>query len=100
MSVTSASSIPPHPNKNLPFSQALYALKQGKKVKREIWGGYWYLANEAEVNHIRVGDNNDPIDGCKIDKLIIAVLRDNLGCAPAQPYQQDLLAEDWEILES
>ncbi|SHL17431.1 hypothetical protein SAMN05443507_1525 [Alicyclobacillus tolerans] len=30
--------------------------------------------------------------------MIVAYLRDGAGYAPAQPYQQDLLADDWEIV--
>ncbi|MNL70839.1 hypothetical protein D3C87_1958970 [compost metagenome] len=28
--------------------------------------------------------------------MIVAVLKDNGGCVPAQAYQTDMLAEDWD----
>lgn len=76
------------------FGQAVEALKAGKKVKRKGWGGHWFLAkeplfeqDEGEGYISRFSFNNG---------LIVAVLKDMGGCAPAQPYQADILAEDWE----
>jgi hypothetical protein len=63
------------------FGQAIELLKQGKKVKRAAWGGYWYIDYEFW------GDGSP---------VIIAVLKDDEGRAPAQAYQGDMLAEDWE----
>jgi len=85
------------PLKNLDFGQAIYFLKQGKKVKRAIWGGYWFLSKNAtfsenlEDNYVRGFSFNNG--------LIVAVLKDMGGCAAAQPYQADILAEDWEIVD-
>ena len=76
------------------FGEALQALKEGKKVKRSIWGGYWYLANDVDAMHKEV---NETV-GFDMKSMIVAVLRDNGGTAPAQPYQSDILAEDWEIV--
>ena len=87
------------------FSEALDALKNGFQIKRAIWGGYWYLANNAVIEHtpieIRETEPNSPegkINGCQISRLILSSLKDSAGVAPAQPYQADLLAEDWQIV--
>lgn len=76
------------------FGEALQALKEGKNIKRSIWGGFWYLANNVDANHSEVNE----IAGFDMPQMIVAVLRNNGGSAPAQPYQADLLAEDWEIV--
>lgn len=83
--------------KNLTFGQALQALKEGKSIKRSIWGGRWYLAKDARLS------GPSPIGGgytmaCQFSNIIVAELKDNGGVAPAQPYQADLLAEDWEVV--
>lgn len=79
------------------FGQALEHLKVGRKVKRKDWGGYWFLAENPKAEQ-------ELEDGYKRsfsfeNGLIVAVLKDNGGCAPAQPYQADLLAEDWMWVE-
>lgn len=68
------------------FGEALQALKDGKKVTRSIWSGYW------EMRHVRT--TAEEYDECI---MIMAFLKDG-GVAPAQPYQSDLLAEDWQII--
>lgn len=78
------------------FSQALEALKQGKKVKRAVWGGYWFIKKNVAVDIIP-GDSMDSVG--VIREMIVAKLKDNGGYAPATPYQADILAEDWEIVE-
>lgn len=78
------------------FGQALEALKQGKKVARSIWGGYWFLAKNPIAKQDKGKGYYDYFSF--ENGLIVAVLKDNGGCAPAQPYQADLLAEDWEIV--
>lgn len=84
------------PTTGLHFSAALAALKEGKHIKRAGWGGYWYLAKKAEL---RDDPNNDKyIRACVFNEIIVAVLAGG-GVAPAQPYQPDLLANDWEVFE-
>lgn len=39
------------------FSEALQAMKNGKKVKRRIWGGYWYWDSEKETIMMRTKDD-------------------------------------------
>jgi len=80
------------------FGEALQALKEGKHIKRSVWGGHWSLIKNAGV----AGDT-PMMEGytrtASMDNIIVASLRDNQGCAPAQPYQSDILAEDWMIVE-
>ncbi|MED1948989.1 MW1434 family type I TA system toxin [Brevibacillus centrosporus] len=80
------------------FGQALEALKQGHKVKRAHWGGYWFIAEGAYCGEVV----NEEIGLCAqhtMNPMIVACLKDNGGYAPAAPYQGDLLAEDWAIVE-
>lgn len=77
------------------FGEALQALKEGKKVTRSIWGGYWYLAKDVVIMH---AERSDGPNGCGIPSVILAVLK-NGGIAIAQPYQEDLLSDDWQIVE-
>jgi len=67
------------------FGQAIEYLKAGRKVARKGWGGYWTIEEWEKVD---VGTT----------PLIVAYLKDG-GFAPAQAYQGDILAEDWEIVE-
>lgn len=38
------------------FTQAWSLMKQGKKVKREHWGGYWSLENGEIIIHSKNGE--------------------------------------------
>lgn len=78
------------------FGQAVEALKDGKKVKRAEWEGHWFLAKHPHCKDEQV-DGYVRGFGFK-NGLIVAVLKDQGGCAPAQPYQADILAEDWEVV--
>lgn len=64
----------------LGFDKAMEALLDGKKVTRAIWQGYW------EIRDTEFGN------------LIVAELKSG-GKAVATPYQEDLLAFDWQIVE-
>lgn len=79
------------------FGEALAALKEGKKVARSVWGGYWQLFNFIDVT--AHPQHNLPGEYFSMKEFIVAVLRDGQGHAPATPYQQDLLAEDWRIVD-
>jgi hypothetical protein len=79
------------------FGEALQALKEGRKIKRETWGGYWYLATNVYGEHNALNSARIPFG---MSVFIIAVLEYSGIKVPASPYQTDLLAEDWEILES
>lgn len=75
------------------FSEALEMLKQGKKIKRKGWGGYWYMRKQVHVD----SERTNFLEGrFYIEEMIVAKLVDGTY-APAQAYQSDLLAEDWEL---
>lgn len=78
---------------SLSFSAALEHLKKGRKIKRASWGGHWFLSKDARVSEILPDTYTR---GYAFKELIVAVLANDGGCAPATPYQSDLLAEDWE----
>jgi hypothetical protein len=71
---------------DMTFGQAVEAMKRGKKVKREHWGGYWRI---EEWDKYSFGESVP---------LIVAYLK-NGSYAPAAPYQEDILAEDWRLAE-
>lgn len=79
------------------FGKALEALKEGKKVKRSHWGGYWFIADKPYG-----GECVDRETGLhhqfSFKTMIVASLKDDGGYAPATAYQEDLLAEDWSIV--
>lgn len=82
-------------NTGISFSKALSLLKLGMKVKRKHWGGYWFLS-KSPVCEEKLEDGYTR--SFEFQKgLIVAVLKDSGGCAPATPYQGDLLADDWEV---
>ncbi|EXY08977.1 MULTISPECIES: Thoeris anti-defense Tad2 family protein [Bacillus cereus group] len=78
------------------FGEALRALKQGRKVTRSIWSGYWFMAEKPHVN-IELEDGYER--NFYTNPMIFAVLKDNGGVAPAQPYQADILANDWMVIK-
>lgn len=82
------------------FGEAHQALKDGFKVRRSVWEGHWYLAKNIDAQHMTVVSNEgrSGVSGFAMDSMIIAVLRDNKGCAPAMPYQEDILSDDWYIV--
>lgn len=71
------------------FGKAIEQLKQGKKIKRAGWGGYWFIANESIEGEVI------PL---ALNGMIIAKLKDG-GYAPGTAYQADILAEDWDVVE-
>jgi len=82
------------PNTNLNFGQALELLKRGKNIKRASWGGHWSFYKNPHCEQVL--ENNYISSFSFNNGLIVATLKDMGGCAPAMPYQADLLAEDWE----
>lgn len=85
----------------LTFSEALYVLKEGRKVTRAIWNGYWFYSPSGIFmdGNVKPTPESEGLSICFSGGVIIAVLADGSGYAPAQPYQSDLLAEDWLIVE-
>ncbi|MFJ8247261.1 MW1434 family type I TA system toxin [Peribacillus asahii] len=75
--------------KGLTYGQAMDKLMiHGKKVTRAVWGGYW------EVQHV----GNISGSPSWMGKFIVAVLKDG-GYAMASPYQEDMFATDWMVVE-
>jgi hypothetical protein len=81
----------PEEDELLDFEEALMYLKMGHKLARKHWNGYWFItdANIAE---------EEGLDTTEIENFIAARLA-NGKIAPAQPFQGDLLAEDWIIIK-
>lgn len=77
------------------FGEALAALKEGKKISRSVWRGYWMILNNADI----LSPSTHPKERVMINRLIVAVLAHGKGHAPAMPYQEDILADDWLIVE-
>lgn len=78
------------------FGQAIEALKSGSRVRRKGWGGYWVFSKNPIA---RETDETGYTSSFSFQNgLIVAVLKDMGGCAPAQAYQPDMLAEDWEVV--
>ena len=75
------------------FGDAIKAVKNGERVKRAGWGGYWFLPVV-----IKVSDHTPrlPNDGF-MNNTIVACLKDAEGITPATPCMADMLADDWEI---
>ncbi|WP_144519667.1 Thoeris anti-defense Tad2 family protein [Bacillus thuringiensis] len=80
----------------LSFGDAMNALKEGKKITRSVWGGYWFLSNKPQVAEML---EDGYVKGFDLHPTIFAVLKGMGGVAPAQPYQGDMLANDWMIVE-
>lgn len=79
----------PRQMKGLSFSKALELLKRGFKVKRAHWSGYWFYKMQVIKDTYGTDYNL---------KMIVASLASG-GYAPAQAYQEDMIAEDWEVYE-
>ena len=85
----------------LDFGQALAALKEGKRVARAIWGGYWVMCSAQLFPKTQSAASlslDEPMEAFKNRNMIVAVLKDKGGYEAAQPYQSDLLATDWKIV--
>lgn len=79
------------------FGKAVDMLKQGKKVARKGWGGYWFIPDDISIGTL-VDEKTSLYASQSINKMILAKLKDG-GYAPAQPYQADILADDWVAIE-
>lgn len=84
--------------KGLDFGTAMVHLRHGQYIKRAGWQGHWFLVKNVHCQCPSPVDAN--YSRCfDFKEIIVAVLRENGGCTPAQPYQQDLLAHDWEVID-
>jgi len=75
---------------NLSFGEALELLEAGHKVTRAVWSGYWIIAQLTNVT-------GDPAYDDKPHKMIYAYTKYG-DIAPATPYQSDMLAKDWKLV--
>lgn len=81
---------------NLTFGQAIdKAIKEGKKVSRSIWGGYWYIET---ISYNGDKEQGDYYEKNHKHKVLMAKLKDG-GFAIATPYQEDMFAQDWMVVE-
>lgn len=80
------------------IGQATQAAKAGYKVKRPHWGGYWFYVEKPMLFFYNPHDRDFP-EVLTMKPLFIACLKDNGGFVPATPYQEDMDAEDWELVE-
>lgn len=75
------------------FGDAIKLLKQGNKVKRHDWGGYWFMPICGTRVYTEISDRF-----MQTNDMIVAQLKDGGGLAPATPYMADMLANDWELV--
>ncbi|ATG86391.1 hypothetical protein LpeD_146 [Lactobacillus phage LpeD] len=75
------------------FGDAIKLLKQGNKVKRHNWGGYWFMPRNGTRVYTEISDGF-----MQTNDMIVAQLKDGGGLAPATPYMADMLANDWELV--
>lgn len=73
----------------LSYGQAMEKLlKEGKKVSRAVWDGYWVVQTIGNLN------GSPSWSG----QFIVACLK-NGSQAIASPYQEDMFATDWMVVE-
>ena len=66
---------------SLSFGDAINYMHDGFKVTRSIWQGFWTIEDNDEFGEI-----------------IVAYLRDG-GKAVETPYNEDMLALDWQVVK-
>ena len=81
------------------FGEAVYALKQGKKVARNGWNGkgMWLIHIAGEAVAQAIADRYS--DGNAIPVLEAIYMKTSTGeLVPWLASQTDVLAEDWAVL--
>lgn len=74
----------------LSYGQAMdMLLLHGKKVTRKAWDGYWTVQTVGNIDGISTSWSG---------RFIVAYLK-NGGNAIASPYQEDMFANDWMVVE-
>jgi hypothetical protein len=79
------------------FELALQYLKDGMKIKRKDWEGYWFISDiDIPFTYIDNGVN----DGQEYlqDSKSWIILYDKGNYCPAIFYQGDILADDWMVI--
>lgn len=79
------------------FGDAIKAIKNGEYVKRADWGGYWFLPVAIQFSTYTSRLKGKVPNDVFMNDTIVACLKDGSGFAPAVPYMEDMLADDWEI---
>ena len=64
------------------FGFAIDCMKQGRRITREVWGGWWQVETISTITK----------------PVIVAYLKDGKTKSVATPYQEDILAKDWIVL--
>lgn len=74
----------------LSYGQAMHeAVVNEKFVARAHWGGFWY--NDVPQN---------PEFDLFTVPVLVAVLKDGINAVPATPYNEDIQATDWMIVDN
>lgn len=84
------------------FSKALLMLKQGHKIARKNNEDYWFINELIAVHSVKLieGTNNVQSNlSYVIPKVIVAKLKGDKGFAPVQPTHEDILADDWVVID-
>lgn len=82
------------------FGDAIKTIKNGHRVKREDWGGFWFIPSwNPKFGEYTKSTFDSNADEVSMNPVIIAKLKDGDGYAPAQPYMADMLADDWIDLD-
>lgn len=73
----------------LSFGEAMHeAVVNENYVSRPHWGGYWY--NEVNIQ---------PETYFFTTPILVAVLKDGKSLVPATPYNEDIQARDWIVVD-
>lgn len=80
----------------LTFGQAMdEMLLRGNMVTRKEWGGYWY----REIISYNGNEAPSLLHHEKYQHRVIMAKLKNGGFAVASPYQEDMLAMDWMVVQ-
>lgn len=83
------------PRPVMPFEQAFSHLRAGAKIKRAGWKGYWVFLNDVSIQSFNTHGEGAQT---KIKQGMIVAHKADGTFAPAMPYQDDMLALDWEVI--
>lgn len=90
----------------LSFSEALVAVKQGKKISRQGWNGkgMWVVLQKGYPEGVKANKNSQDTYGVPEGTIIkvlpyLAMKTVEGSFVPWLASQTDILAEDWGIVE-
>ena len=82
------------------FGKALEALKQGKRVRRSFWLGRGFYLYYVPKNHYSaVTEHAKKEFGTLVPYDAYLAVKTDHSVVPWTPSHQDLIEEDWEILD-